>query len=51
MGLAYGTIVNATSKFRNNKNDSANHAIAALLTVPASGYYAKSIIIKSFKDL
>jgi hypothetical protein len=44
MGLAYGSIVNAASRIRNNKNDPANHAIAALLTVPATGYYAKSII-------
>lgn len=35
-------MVNATSNFRRQKNDSINHAVAALVTFPVMGVYAKT---------
>jgi hypothetical protein len=42
IGLAYGSLVNGISQYRGGKNDFKNHAIAALLTFPVTGFYAKS---------
>ena len=41
MGLVYGTIVNATSNYRNKKDDAVNHFTAAMLTFPVIGMYSK----------
>lgn len=42
MGLAYGSLVNGISQYRGDKNDFKNHALAALITFPVTGFYAKS---------
>lgn len=46
--MAYGSVVNATANFRGQKNDEVNHALAALVTFPVMGVYAKSKKIINF---
>lgn len=42
IGFSYGIVVNASSKFRDNKDGAVNHIIAAMATIPVVGVYAKS---------
>ena len=41
VGLAYGSVVNASANYRGKKSDFANHAIASLISFPITGALAR----------